>query len=111
KVANTAVLIGSYSPTGKVTAKEIAESIREVLMAQAEFLGGTLPVDKYAFVFYFTDKPVLSYGALEHSYSSFYYMPEMPIAQMNQQLRDFAAHEFFHIVTPLTVHSEEIADF
>ncbi|HEY9490093.1 MAG TPA: peptidase M61, partial [Chryseosolibacter sp.] len=24
---------------------------------------------------------------------------------------DFAAHEFFHIVTPLTVHSEEIRDF
>lgn len=111
KVANTEVLIGSYSPTKQVSAKEIAASIREVLMAQKEFLGGKLPVDKYAFIFYFTDKPVLSYGALEHSYSSFYYMPEMPIEQMNQQLRDFAAHEFFHILTPLTVHSEEIEKF
>lgn len=111
RVANTEVLIGCYSPTNKVTAKEIAASIREVLMAQKEFLGGKLPVDKYAFIFYFTDKPVLSYGALEHSYSSLYYMPEMPIEQMNQQLRDFAAHEFFHILTPLTVHSEEIGDF
>ena len=111
KVANAEVLIGSYSPTNKVSAEQIAESIREVLMAQKEFLGGELPVDKYAFIFYFTDKPVLSYGALEHSYSSFYYMPEMPISQMNQQLRDFAAHEFFHIVTPLTVHSKEIEDF
>ena len=111
KVANAEVLVGSYSPTKKVSAKEIAASIREVLMAQKEFLGGQLPVDKYAFIFHFTDKPVLSYGALEHSYSSFYYMPEMPIEQMNQQLRDFAAHEFFHIVTPLTVHSEEIEDF
>jgi len=111
KVANAEVLIGSYSPTGKVTAKQIAESIREVLMAQKEYLGGKLPVDKYAFIFYFTDKPVLSYGALEHSYSSLYYMPEMTIEQMNQQLRDFAAHEFFHIVTPLTVHSEEIENF
>jgi predicted metalloprotease with PDZ domain len=111
KVANTEVLIGSYSPNNKITAKEIAESIREVLMAQKEYLGGKLPVDKYAFIFYFTDKPVMSYGALEHSYSSMYYMPEMTIDQMNQQLRDFAAHEFFHIVTPLTVHSEEIGDF
>lgn len=111
KVANTEVIVGSYSPTGAITAKEIAESIREVLMAQKDFLGGKLPVDKYAFIFYFTDKPVLSYGALEHSYSSFYYMPEMPIEQMKQQLRDFAAHEFFHIVTPLTVHSEEIGNF
>jgi len=26
-------------------------------------------------------------------------------------LRDFAAHEFFHIVTPLTIHSDKIVPF
>lgn len=111
KVANTDVLIASYSPNKMVSAQEIAESIREVLAAQNQFLGGKLPVDKYAFIFYFTDQPVTSYGALEHSYSSVYYMPEQTIEQMNQQLRDFAAHEFFHIVTPLNIHSEEIGSF
>ena len=111
KVANTEVLVASYSPNNKVTAKEIAASIEEVLAAQNKFLGGKLPVDKYAFIFYFTDQPVSSYGALEHSFSSIYYMPEQTIQQMNQQLRDFAAHEFFHIVTPLTIHSEEIGSF
>lgn len=111
KVGNTEVLIGSYSPNNKINADEIAASIREVLMAQKEYLGGKLPVDKYAFIFYFTTQPVESYGALEHSYSSMYFMPEATIEDMNQQLRDFAAHEFFHIVTPLTVHSEEIENF
>lgn len=111
RVANTEVLVGAYSPTGKITAKEIAASIREVLMAQKEFLGGKLPVEKYAFIFYFTDKPLYSYGALEHSYSSMYYMPEMTIEQINQQLHDFAAHEFFHIITPLGIHSQEIGHF
>lgn len=111
RVANTDVLVASYSPNKKVTAAEIAESIKEVLEAQTAFLGGQLPVDKYAFVFYFTDQPVTSYGALEHSFSSIYYMPEQTIQQMNQQLRDFAAHEFFHIVTPLNIHSEEIENF
>lgn len=111
KVANTEVLVASYSPNKKVTAKEIAASISEVLEAQNKFLGGKLPVNKYAFIFYFTDKPVSSFGALEHSFSSLYFMPEQTIAQMNQQLRDFAAHEFFHIVTPLTIHSEEIGSF
>lgn len=110
-VAGTEVLIGSYSPTGKVTAKEIANTVREVLNAQANYLGGKLPVDKYAFIFFFVDKPLNSYGALEHWYSSFYYMPELPIEKMQQQLRDFAAHEFFHIVTPLNIHSEEIHRF
>lgn len=111
KVGNTEVLIGSYSPNAKITAKQIAESVGEVLQAQKEYLGGKLPVDKYAFIFYFTDQPVTSYGALEHSYSSLYYMPEATIEEMNQQMRDFVAHEFFHIVTPLTIHSEEIHNF
>lgn len=111
RVGNTEVLIGCYSPTQKINAKEIASSVKEVLMAQKEYLGGQLPVDKYAFIFYFTDQPVYSYGALEHSGSSFYFMPERTIDEMNQQLRDFAAHEFFHIVTPLTIHSEEIHNF
>ncbi len=80
-------------------------------MAQSVFLDGALPVDKYAFIFYFTDKPSDSFGALEHSSSSFYYLPETSIDQIDQKLRDFVAHEFFHILTPLTVHSKEISSF
>ncbi|HYF67697.1 MAG TPA: peptidase M61 [Ohtaekwangia sp.] len=111
RVANAEVLIGSYSPNKKISAKEIAASIREILEAQSKFLGGELPVQKYAFIFYFTDQITEEAGALEHSYSSMYYLPEMPIQQLDQQLRDIAAHEFFHIVTPLTVHSEHIENF
>lgn len=111
KVANTDVLIGVYSPNKKVTAREIAGSISKVLMAQKEYLGGTLPVEKYAFIFYFTDKMVMSFGALEHSYSSLYFMPERSIETMSRSLQDFASHEFFHIVTPLNIHSEEIGHF
>ena len=111
KVAHTEVLIGVYSPNKKISAREIAGSVREVLMAQKEYLGGTLPVEKYAFIFYFTDQTIMSYGALEHSYSSFYFMPEASIDRMRRNMRDFAAHEFFHIVTPLNIHSEEIGHF
>jgi predicted metalloprotease with PDZ domain len=111
QVANAEVLISSYSPNGKINAKEIANSVRDILMAQNKFLGGKLPVDKYAFLFYFTDQPVTIYGALEHSYSSVYYLPEGTIQEKDEQLRDFAAHEFFHIVTPLNIHSEEIHQF
>jgi len=110
-VGGAQILVSSYSPNNIVSSKEIAKTLEEVLMVQKDYLGGELPVDKYAFIFYFTDEPILSYGALEHSYSSFYYMPEDSIGSMNQQLRDFAAHEFFHIVTPLSIHSEEIKPF
>ncbi len=110
-VAGTEILVSTYSPNKVVNSKEIANTLEEVLIAQKDYLGGSLPVDKYAFIFYFTDQPIMSYGALEHSYSSFYYMPEYTIEDMEQQLRDFAAHEFFHIVTPLSIHSEQIQPF
>ncbi len=111
KVANTEVLISSYSPNKQITAKQIAQTLSETLTAQAAYLGGKLPVDKYAFIFHFTTLPIQSFGALEHSYSSFYFIPENNIYALEQTLRDFAAHEFFHIITPLTIHSQEIQNF
>jgi predicted metalloprotease with PDZ domain len=112
-VGNTKVLVSCYSPKKMITSSFIAGTLKGLLLAQADYLGGQLPVNKYAFLFYFTDKPTLSgaNGALEHSYSSFYVMPEFDSTLLQQQLRDVAAHEFFHIVTPLNIHSKEIGDF
>ena len=112
-VAGTKVLVASYSANKAISARFIAETLRELLNAQRDYLGGSLPVEKYAFLFYFTDKPTLSgsHGALEHSYSSFYVMPEYDSLSLQQQLRDVAAHEFFHIVTPLNIHAREIGEF
>ncbi|MHB8261805.1 MAG: M61 family metallopeptidase [Bacteroidia bacterium] len=113
EVGGARVLISVYSPNKKVTAEYIARNISEVLDAQRKYLGGTLPVDKYAFIFYLNDKPTLSgaNGALEHCYSSMYVLPEMDSIYLTQTLRDVASHEFFHIVTPLSIHSEEIGNF
>ncbi|MBC8173184.1 MAG: peptidase M61 [Chitinophagales bacterium] len=85
----------------------------EILEAQELYLGGELPVNKYAFLFYFTDTAGVSggIGALEHKNSSVYFFPETPIEQIAAFLRNVCAHEFFHIVTPLNIHSQEIADF
>ena len=113
KVGNADVLISTYSPTGKVSSDFIAGQVEPILQAQKEYLGGTLPVDRYAFIIYLSDKSSYSgkFGALEHSYSSLYYLPEMKPDQIAQTIRDVAAHEFFHIVTPLNIHSEEIHNF
>lgn len=112
-IANTKVLVSCYSPNKKISSRFAANNLKELLYAQRDYLGGELPVNKYAFLFYFTDKQTLSgsNGALEHSYSSFYVMPEMDSLYIAQSLRDVCAHEFFHIVTPLTIHSEEIGNF
>lgn len=112
-VSNTKVLVGCYSPNKKINANFIASTLKELLYAQSDYLGGQLPVDKYAFLFYFIDKPTLSgaSGALEHSYSSFYVLPEMDSTDLKQELRDVSAHEFFHIVTPLNIHATQIGNF
>ena len=112
-VGGTEVLVSVYSANGMVTSKFIAENIEEILDAQRKYLGGTLPVDNYAFIFYCEDPARLApiQGALEHSYSSFYYFPDVPQENLRQVVKDVAAHEFFHIVTPLNIHSEEIQYF
>ena len=113
EVGGARVLVSVYSPNKKITAAYIAKNIAEVLDAQRKYLGGILPVDKYAFIIYLNDKPTQSglNGALEHCYSSFYVMPEIDSVYIAQEMRNVAAHEFFHIVTPLSIHSEEIGNF
>lgn len=112
-LGETDVLVSVYSPSGRVTAAPIAENVRGILEAHREYLGGTLPVNKYAFLIYVPERVGKSgsFGALEHSYSSVYFLPEMPAEQFSSTVRDVAAHEFFHIVTPLNIHSEEIGNF
>jgi predicted metalloprotease with PDZ domain len=110
-IGGAEVLVAVHSPTGKISSKFVAENVKPILEAQKEYLGGKLPVNKYAFILYFFtgSMPSGAAGALEHSYSSVYSLPEDPTQV--QMIKDVAAHEFFHIVTPLSIHSEEIHNF
>lgn len=115
RVGNTEVLIQTYSPTKRVHSRDLVNDIKPILEAQRTYLGGNLPVDRYAFLL-FLNKEGDNYlsgsaGALEHSYSSFYCLFEGETKDIAQMVRDVAAHEFFHIVTPLSIHSEEIHYF
>lgn len=111
-IGGAKILVSVVSPTKKSTSKEIAENLKILLEAQKEYLGGSFPVNKYAFLIVLADVPMgTSYGALEHSYSSFYYLPEATSEELSQTIKDVASHEFFHIVTPLSIHAEQIGDF
>ena len=112
KVGGADILISVFSPNHKATSAEIASNVKTILEAQKEYLGGTLPIKKYAFLIVLSDNLKNgSYGALEHSYSSFYYLPESSSEELSQTIKDVCSHEFFHIVTPLSIHSVEIGDF
>lgn len=113
KIANAEVIVSVFSPNKKLSAADVMDNIYDLMEAQSKYLGGELPVERYAYLIYLNDIPTISgsMGALEHSYSSVYSLPEAGAERIAQTVRDVAAHEFFHIVTPLNIHSEEIGKF
>lgn len=109
----TDVIVSVYSPNGKLKANDIREDVSNIMNAQKAYLGGTLPVDRYAILIYLYEGRSGSgaSGALEHSYSTVFSLPELSAEQLSQTIKDVTAHEFFHIVTPLNIHSEQIHDY
>ena len=107
-VSKTNVDIYTYSKTGLIKSSDILESIEDILKAEDKFTEG-LPVDHYTFLFHFED---MSAGAWEHNYSSEYVYREDTLSErLIQNIRSTVAHEFFHVVLPLNIHSELIEKF
>ncbi|MEM6297669.1 MAG: peptidase M61, partial [Bacteroidota bacterium] len=115
EVGGAEILISVFTQgKKKLSAKEIANDISKTLNAQKAYMGGELPIKKYAFLIYlYKGMSGSGYsGALEHSYSSLYSLPSfLSEESLLETIIDVAAHEFFHILTPLSVHSEEIHYF
>ena len=108
EVGKAKIMVFTYSQTGLIKSSELLSSIKDILQAESKFTDG-LPVDHYTFLFYMGE---IDAGAWEHSYSSEYVMREEPLTKpVVDNLRSMIAHEFFHIVTPLNIHSELVAKF
>lgn len=109
------ILIGVYSPTGKVTAESITPEMKTMMTAQKTFLGKINATKKYSVLLYLstlTDSDAKGFGALEHPTATTVVLPEMmPKEELVKSMVDVVSHEFFHIVTPLSIHSKEIHDF
>lgn len=109
------ILIAVYSPNGLVTAQSITPEMKTMMTAQKNFLGDFNTTKKYAVLLYLSDnsKPdAQGYGALEHPTATTVVMPELlPKEELLEQMKDVVSHEFFHIVTPLSIHSKEIQNF
>ena len=107
-VTGVPIEIFVFSKSGQITAQQLAGAMSSMLYAAGGFLG-KLPVDRYAFLY---DFGAVSAGAWEHSYSSEYVLNEVPYSPaIGARVTDIAAHEFFHVVTPLNIHSEIIEHF
>ena len=135
RLGETKVTIGVFSESGRELSADIYNQVKLSMEAIEAFLDGNLPVKKYAFIFYIKDYSEFQglvegteiklgtiirairqlagqgFGALEHGNSSVYYLPDFGNHMVLDQMADVCIHEFFHILTPLGLHSEEIGNF
>lgn len=109
EVGGADINIHVYSAGSNITANQILGDVNQILLDAEAFLK-VLPTDQYDFLYHFGD---VNAGALEHSKSSVYVLRDHPYEEVNYgpAIKSISAHEFFHVVTPLNIHSEIIADF
>jgi predicted metalloprotease with PDZ domain len=114
-VGGMEVVLSVYSPNGTYNAQMLTPEIEKMMQAQKAFLGDINKNKRYTVLLYLSEmmKPdAQGFGALEHNTSTTVVFPEMmPKDQLVQMLIDVVSHEFFHTVTPLSVHSKEIHYF
>ncbi len=109
------ITLSVYSPSGLHTANEIAKTVKTMMQAQKKYLGDINSTSGYHIFIYLADeKPdaPTGFGALEHHTSTTVVLPEdLPKQFLAEQLVDIVSHEFFHIISPLSVHSEDVHYF
>lgn len=115
QVGDIKVMLSVYSPNGIHTAKSMKDAMQKMMEAQKTYLGDINSTPRYDIYVYLSDGEEGSpkgFGALEHHTSTTVVMPEsMPSEALDASMIDIVSHEFFHIVTPLSVHSDDVHYF
>ncbi len=115
QVGDIKIVLSVYSPTKKHSAKKIKATVEKMMQAQKSFLGSINTTARYDIYLYLAGQDETSpkgFGALEHHTSTVVVLPEMmPDDALAESMIDVVSHEFFHIVTPLSVHSEDVHYF
>ncbi|RZS93110.1 peptidase M61 [Aquimarina brevivitae] len=114
-VSGIEVIFSVYSPNSTHKAITLVPEMERMMTAQKNFLGAINTTKKYSVLLYLSTSKkddAQGFGALEHNTSTLVVLPEALSKQkLEESLIDVVSHEFFHIVTPLTIHSEEIHNF
>ena len=106
-----------HSPTGTHKASEFKETLMNMMQAQKRFLGAANATKRYDILLLLMSMDELQHfggvqGALEHHTSTTVVFYEgIDKESLKEYLTDVVSHEFFHTLTPLNVHSEQIHDF
>lgn len=115
QINDISVTLSVYSPNGTYNAASLRERMEKMMGAQKKFLGDIDGTKDYSILLYLSEmgeSDANGFGALEHHTSTVVVLPEvMEKEALEQAMVDVVSHEFFHIVTPLNVHSEEVQYF
>ena len=109
------VLLSIHSPNNIHTTKDLKPALEKMVQAQKSFLGEIDNTNVYAILLYLSvmeNPDARGFGALEHHTSTSVVLPEtMTLPQLEESMTDVVSHEFFHIITPLNIHSNEVHYF
>jgi predicted metalloprotease with PDZ domain len=115
QVGDIKVVLSVYSPNNLHSASSLKDAMYKMMVAQKAFLGDINSTSRYDIFLYLSkgdEKSPKGFGALEHHTSTVVVMPEnMPKDELEESMIETVSHEFFHIVTPLSVHSEDVHYF
>ena len=115
QIKDISVTLSVYSPNGTYTAAGLRARMEKMMGAQKTFMGDIDGTKEYNILLYLSEMgetDANGFGALEHHTSTVVVLPEvMQKEALEQAMVDVVSHEFFHIVTPLNVHSEEVQYF
>lgn len=114
-VGDIKIVLSIYSPNKVHTAAKIKETVFKMMKGQKAYLGDIDSTPRYDIYLYLSpsgENAPIGFGALEHHTSTVVVLPEqMPDEALASAMIDVVSHEFFHIVTPLSVHSEDVHYF
>lgn len=114
-VGDIRIVLSLYSPTGKHSAASFKETIFNMMTAQKNYLGDINTTPRYDIYLYLSrggENDPKGFGALEHHTSTVAVFNEnSSLEALQESMMDVISHEFFHIVTPLSVHSEDVHYF
>jgi len=115
QINDISVTLSVYSPNGVYTAASLKDRMKKMMTAQKAFLGDIDGTKQYSILLYLSEMgetDANGFGALEHHTSTVVVLPEvMEKERLEETILDVVSHEFFHIVTPLNVHSKEVQYF
>jgi predicted metalloprotease with PDZ domain len=115
QVGDIKVVLSVYSPNKIHSATSLKDAMYKMMKAQKAFLGDIDSTPRYDIFLYLAedkDESPKGFGALEHHSSTVVVYPEsMDGEALGDSMLETVSHEFFHIVTPLSVHSEDVHYF